>query len=581
MGIRPGLTIAGVVLASGLLVATAGIIRPGISAQQSVTPLSPVQVDNLVLLGKVWGFAKYHHPLVTAGRFDWDRELRRVLPSVLSAPDRAAATSAMAGWLTRLGPIDACNPCASMPADVHLLPDLDWIRDERTLGRALSALLVRIHQNRAGARGQHYVGLAPNVGNPLFRNEAAAGPSLPDPHARLIAVYRFWNIIEYWFPYRDLIEEDWDGVLREFVAGVWRANTALAYKRSLMALIARVHDGHANLWSSLDVRPPLGTHRLPVTVRFIENKAVVTRLLNQRAGRPGALRVGDVITRIDGRRIDSLIVAWTPLYAASNQPTRLHDMAHELTSGPAGPARISGERNGRPLEVQVDRVPAPGPEVRARQTHDLPGEAFQMLDGEVAYLKLSAVKAAESADYIKRAANAKVLVIDIRNYPSEFVVFTIGQRLVSARTTFARFTVPNLANPGAFVWTPPIALQPATPRFAGPVVILVDESSQSQAEYTTMAFRAAPNAFVAGSTTAGADGNVSPIMLPGGLRTMISGIGVFYPDKRPTQRVGIVPDLVVRPTIAGVREGRDEVLEAAVSRALGRPFRLMRRVMPE
>jgi C-terminal processing protease CtpA/Prc len=88
-----------------------------------------------------------------------------------------------------------------------------------------------------------------------------------------------------------------------------------------------------------------------------------------------------------------------------------------------------------------------------------------------------------------------------------------------------------------------------------------------------MAFRAA-GALVVGSTTAGADGNVSAIPLPGGLRTMISGIGVFYPDEKPTQRVGIVPDLEVTPTLAGIRAGRDEVLEAAVSRALGRPFTL-------
>jgi C-terminal processing protease CtpA/Prc len=85
---------------------------------------------------------------------------------------------------------------------------------------------------------------------------------------------------------------------------------------------------------------------------------------------------------------------------------------------------------------------------------------------------------------------------------------------------------------------------------------------------------------VVGSTTAGADGNISQIVLPGGLRTVISGIGVFYPDRRPTQQVGIVPDLVVRPTIAGIRQGRDEVLEAGVSRALGRQFRLPQRLLP-
>jgi C-terminal processing protease CtpA/Prc len=45
---------------------------------------------------------------------------------------------------------------------------------------------------------------------------------------------------------------------------------------------------------------------------------------------------------------------------------------------------------------------------------------------------------------------------------------------------------------------------------------------------------------------------------------MISGLGVFYPDHRPTQRIGIVPDVVVRPTIQGIAAGRDEVLESAM-----------------
>jgi C-terminal processing protease CtpA/Prc len=79
-----------------------------------------------------------------------------------------------------------------------------------------------------------------------------------------------------------------------------------------------------------------------------------------------------------------------------------------------------------------------------------------------------------------------------------------------------------------------------------------------------MAFRTVPGAKVVGSTTAGADGNVSFITLPGNISTAISGLGVYYPDGRETQRVGIVPDVAVTPTIRGIREGRDEVLEKAV-----------------
>ena len=184
------------------------------------------------------------------------------------------------------------------------------------------------------------------------------------------------------------------------------------------------------------------------------------------------------------------------------------------------------------------------------------------LDG-TAYLKLSSIKAADVPGYLEAAASTEGLVIDIRNYPSEFVVFALGNLLARDAVPFARFTNADLGNPGAFQWGHTTTLTPPPPPYAGKVLVLVDEISLSQAEYTAMAFRAA-GATIVGSTTAGADGNVSAIPLPGGLSSMISGLGVFYPDKRPTQRIGIVPDVEVRPTIEGIRLGKDEVLDAAV-----------------
>ncbi|HZH70730.1 MAG TPA: S41 family peptidase, partial [Flavobacteriaceae bacterium] len=101
--------------------------------------------------------------------------------------------------------------------------------------------------------------------------------------------------------------------------------------------------------------------------------------------------------------------------------------------------------------------------------------------------------------------------------------------------------------------------------YRGKVVILVNETTQSSAEFHTMALQVAPKAKVFGSQTAGADGNVSEIYLPGNIRTMISGIGVYYPDGTETQRIGIIPDVEVKPTIEGIRAGKDEVLEAALN----------------
>lgn len=530
--------------------------------------------ENLVLLGKVWGFLKYHHPRVSGGGHHWDYELFRVLPAVAKARTRADAARAIVRWIDRVGMPPACKPCAQAPDSTALEPPIAWIHDRGRLTRDLSSRLERVYRDRAVPEDPYYAAVLP-LGNADFsRENNYRKHESPDAGYRMLALFRFWNMIEYWFPYRDLLKEDWDAVLAEFVPRLLRAGERDAYKLAIMDLVARVHDGHANVWSSLDVRPPVGGCWLPVAVRPVGDRFVVGTYADSARAAASGFRIGDEILALDGARVDSLARAWTPHYAASNQSTRRRDMARFLTRGPCGACRVTIDRGAGAQEVAAVRDSLRPAELLRGVTHDLPGETFRLLNEEVAYLKLSTVASAEAASYVKRAAGTRCLVIDIRNYPKEFMVFALGSRLVDRPTPFARFTTADRENPGAFRWTSPVALEPQEPRYAGKVVILVDETSQSQAEYTAMGFRSAPGAIVVGSTTAGADGNVSAIPLPGGLRAMISGIGVFYPDKRPTQQIGIVPDLVVHPTIEGIRAGRDEVLEAALEAALGRAVQI-------
>jgi hypothetical protein len=536
-----------------------------------ISKLTPEQVENLTLLGKVWGFLKYHHPAVTTGTRHWDYDLFRVLPAVLAAPDREAGSVVLREWIGRLGPLPACAPCLGLrDENLHLRPGLAWIESDTAAGRELAGLLRTVHRNRAPGK-QFYVSQVPGIGNPRFDNEPSyAALKSPDAGYQLLALFRFWNIIEYWFPYRHQLDGDWDHVLAEFVPRVALAPDKDAYQLEMIQLIARVTDTHANLWSAPPgLRPPAGDCQLPVTMRFVENQAVVTGYSDAAAGSATGLRIGDVVVSLDGVPVAQLIGRWEPFYPASNRPTRLRDIARAMMRGPCAAVGVDVRRAGGSVRLAAQRQPLATPAPRARTTHDRPGEAFQLLSNEVAYLKLSSVQAAQAASYVDRAKATRGLIIDIRNYPSEFVVFALGSRLVDRPTPFARFTMGDLEHPGAFRWSDPISISPEQPHYPGKVVILVDESSLSQAEYTAMAFRSNPRAMVVGSTTAGADGNVSPIPLPGGLSSAISGIGVFYPDKTPTQRVGIVPDVEVRPTIAGIRAGRDEVLEEAIRQILG------------
>lgn len=191
-------------------------------------------------------------------------------------------------------------------------------------------------------------------------------------------------------------------------------------------------------------------------------------------------------------------------------------------------------------------------------------KSYKIMDGNIGYITLANIKNEDFYMIKNTLKDTKGIIIDIRNYPSSFAPFALGSFFMSKPTTFVKFTFPNPKNPGEFTFSNPVSIQHNPLYYKGKLVVLVNEKSQSQAEYTAMAFKAVNNSKIVGSTTAGADGNVSEIFLPGGLRTLISGIGIYYPDGTETQRIGIVPDVVVKPTIEGIKANRDEVLEKAI-----------------
>lgn len=538
----------------------------------SLSAVSDIQVANLATLARVWGFLKYHHPAVTGGQHHWDYELFRVMPKVLAAPDQATALAAISTWITGFGPVAPCAPCATLnSSDLALNTNLDWLSDTSLLGSSLSQTLQSIHANRPAASSQFYISLVSGVLNPSFDHELTY-PSLkfPDSGYQLLALFRFWNMVEYFYPNREIMSDDptdtnyWNEVLASSIPRLALAQDSFSYQQELIRFIAKINDTHANLWSSLAARPPYGSCYLPADLQFVEGQAFVLRTTDLSGGPASGLLAGDIITQLDGANVSDLITQWTPFYADSNQAARLRDMAEYLTRGACGPSSVQVDRGGQSVALSPNRLPSTSVDFSRTYSHDLPGTAFQTLAPDIAYVKISTLQSADCAADITAAGGTKGLIIDIRDYPSAFPIFALGGMLVNRPTPFVKFTSGDVANPSAFHWGPPVELTPSAPHYKGKVVILVDETTQSSAEYHAMAFRAVPGSVVLGSTTAGADGNVSTVPLPGGQSSYITGLGVFYPDNGPTQRVGIVPDVQVTPTVAGLRAGRDELIDAAI-----------------
>jgi C-terminal processing protease CtpA/Prc len=174
-------------------------------------------------------------------------------------------------------------------------------------------------------------------------------------------------------------------------------------------------------------------------------------------------------------------------------------------------------------------------------------------------------KDVDSVMNILKAMNA--IIFDVR-YSASGTMYDVSKYLKKEKTDFTRWFYPNLEYPGLITYADNLQCGPDSINeeyYEGLVVILVGNYTQSHSEFTVMGLQTAPNSITIGSQTAGADGNVSTVSLPGGIITYFSGAGLAYPDGTETQRKGLKIDIVVNQTINNIRKGRDEKLDTALA----------------
>jgi len=101
--------------------------------------------------------------------------------------------------------------------------------------------------------------------------------------------------------------------------------------------------------------------------------------------------------------------------------------------------------------------------------------------------------------------------------------------------------------------------------YAGPVALLTGAQTYSAAEDFTAMFRMMKRGVVVGEATGGSTGQPLFFELPVGGKARICVKRDVYPDGTSFVGKGIAPDVEVQQTVAGLRAGRDPVLERALA----------------
>jgi len=529
------------------------------------SPLSQQQVTHLALLGQVWGYLKYYHPIVARGKLDMDAELFKMIPAAKTAASDEAFSTLLLNWIDGLGKVNDCGKCtADIPAGLMTENiDVIWMKDAHfsaALQDKLHYLLVN-RNTEAGYYAKFDKGILSFGGDKVYQGQDRL---YEDENFRLLALFRYWNIIQYFSPYKYVAGRNWNEVLYEFVPKVSGATNAIAYHKAMKELVTNLHDTHANYYVTQFFEDY--QLRLPVMTSLINHELVVTYNHDDSLAALSGLKKGDVIEKVNGRSVQELIRERTWLMVGSNEAAVLRNMGYQnvLSGGPERVANLVIRRGNQHLDLPVKRYLYS--EMHLTQ---MDSTYAKILPGNIGYINLAVLKQTQVDSAMQQLKNTSAIVIDDRAYPNSTVAL-LAKYLLKEETPAVWFTSPNTAYPGAFAFTKePSKYGPSKKDknhflYTGKIAILVNATTQSHGEWSAMVLQAVPGSITLGSQTAGADGNVSRINFPDGHVSLLTGLGVYYPDKSPTQRVGVKVDKVVNPTAAGIAAGRDEVLEAAV-----------------
>lgn len=522
------------------------------------------ETEKLTATCKVWGFLKYYHPKVAGGEVNWDNQLLEKLPRIEKAQTKEEFSLILENWIDELGPVQEVAPIA-VPKDTELFDknfDLSWFNNSKLFSKKLSKKLKFIEENRFQTNEEFGMEF-----DALKKLKNYYDLDYNNKDLRTLMLFAYWNVIEYYFPYKYIMDQKWDLSLEQTLSFIIDAKTERDFFKEMRKLSAKLNDSHVEFAiypSSAEAKADIFRY-FPATGKIIDEKFVVTEVLADSLAEADNIKPGTVITKINDKTIKELISENRAVISASNEAAYLDKLVRRIL--------ISDTEN-----VSVEFLKEGKYETKAMIWHDYHDshrnefkkgaikkkDKFKLLENNVGYVDIAVIKGRHIQDMIEALKDTKAIVFDLRGYPNDDTRKQISDFLNSEEKSFSIYTEPYLKYPGKYKWTEGIkAGFENKDYYRGKTILLVNEDTYSQSEWMAMSYKTAGNTTIIGSQTAGTDGNAIDIDFRK-FHTRYTGIGVYYPDRRPTQRIGIVPDIEVKPTIKGIQEGKDEVLERAL-----------------
>jgi hypothetical protein len=375
----------------------------------------------------------------------------------------------------------------------------------------------------------------------------------PDGHRSLDvrqgAVVEVWNVLRHFYPYREVVASDWETILYEALVDAQDDETRHDTECTLRRMVHAMRDGHGEVGHQ---KRPLAS--LPFRFELIEEQPVITATADAER-----FVVGDVVERIGDVDVLARVEELEALVSGSEPWRRFKATTWETSRGPIGQRVSVTLRRGERRYTVWTRYEPFDPPRPARP------ETLTRFEDGVMYVDLTRAPWHEIEPHIEEIAEAPGVVFDMRGYPQH--VDMLIDHLLTEPEDALWMHVPRIIEPGgeAVAWRHiGWHRRPREPNITGAVVFLISVEAISYAESILKYVEAHGLGRLVGERTAGTNGDIVRLDTLSGFHVVFTGMRVTRHDGTPFHLQGIRPDVPVPASLAALRAGRDEVLEAGL-----------------
>lgn len=280
---------------------------------------------------------------------------------------------------------------------------------------------------------------------------------------------------------------------------------------------------------------------------------------------------GDRLVEVDGTAVEDLLETWRGLVSSNNEDGEVIAAVNRAKRRMKGPYSAvfetpDGTRKTVTLEpVETSRYQSMPDVDSTRDAGWLSGQ-----DSDIYYVNLdrSADQSNPWSGVPSKLSQASGLIIDMRGYPSSFQQSNVLANLTDESKDWLTYAAPTYRGASARIW------DEGTRRIDGrassdvaelPVAVLVGIDTASAAENIVTPLWMYDIARFFGRPTAGSNGNMTGLWLPGKFAATFTGLKVKLANGESYHDNPIQPDERVAPTASDLASGNDPVLNAARS----------------